>query len=67
MTVVVADANRAPLRAEFEAALPAGTEVRLPSPPHSSGLTPQTFDGRAANIRRLDAGEPLRNVVAVAR
>jgi phosphoglycerate dehydrogenase-like enzyme len=39
--------------------------------PHSSGLTRQTFEGRAAdiaaNIRRLDAGEPLRNVVAVAR
>jgi len=38
--------------------------------PHSSGLTRQTFEGRAAdiaaNIRRLDAGEPLRNVVAVA-
>jgi phosphoglycerate dehydrogenase-like enzyme len=39
--------------------------------PHSSGLTRQTFAGRAAdiaaNIRRLVAGEPLRNVVAVAR
>ena len=39
--------------------------------PHSSGLTRQTFEGRAAdiagNIRRLVAGEPLRNVVAVAR
>jgi phosphoglycerate dehydrogenase-like enzyme len=39
--------------------------------PHSSGLTRQTFDGRtadiAANINRLAAGEPLRNVVAVAR
>lgn len=39
--------------------------------PHSSGLTRQTFEGRAAditaNIRRLLAGEPLRNVVAVAR
>jgi phosphoglycerate dehydrogenase-like enzyme len=38
--------------------------------PHSSGLTRQTFDGRtadvAANINRLAAGEPLRNVVAVA-
>jgi hypothetical protein len=38
-TVVAADVNLAPLRAE---------DV-------------------AANIRRLDAGEPLRNVVAVAR
>jgi phosphoglycerate dehydrogenase-like enzyme len=39
--------------------------------PHSSGLTRQTFAGRAAdiaaNIARLVAGEPLRNVVAVAR
>jgi phosphoglycerate dehydrogenase-like enzyme len=39
--------------------------------PHSSGLTRQTFEGRAAdiaaNIRRLLVGEPLRNVVAVAR
>jgi phosphoglycerate dehydrogenase-like enzyme len=39
--------------------------------PHSSGLTRQTFAGRAAdiaaNIRRLVAGDPLRNVVAVAR
>ena len=39
--------------------------------PHSSGLTRQTFAGRAAdiaaNIRRLAAGEPLTNVVAVAR
>jgi len=31
-TVVVADANLAPLRAEFEAALPPDTEVRWPSP-----------------------------------
>ena len=39
--------------------------------PHSSGLTRQTFDGRtadiAANINRLAAGQPLHNVVAVAR
>lgn len=39
--------------------------------PHSSGLTRQTFAGRAAdiaaNVRRLAAGEPLVNVVAVAR
>ncbi len=39
--------------------------------PHSSGLTRQTFTRRvhdiAANIGRLAAGEPLRNVVAVAR
>ena len=39
--------------------------------PHSSGLTRQTFQGRAAdiaaNIGRLVAGETLRNVVAVAR
>jgi len=39
--------------------------------PHSSGLTRQTFIGRAAdiaaNITRLVAGQPLRNVVAVAR
>ena len=39
--------------------------------PHSSGLTRQTFEGRAAdiagNISRLLAGEPLQNVVAVAR
>lgn len=39
--------------------------------PHSSGLTRQTFVGRAAdiavNVRRLAAGETLRNVVAVAR
>ncbi|MFC3998898.1 2-hydroxyacid dehydrogenase [Nocardiopsis sediminis] len=38
--------------------------------PHSSGLTRQTFAGRAAdiaaNIGRLAAGEPLANVVAVA-
>ncbi|MFJ8816282.1 2-hydroxyacid dehydrogenase [Amycolatopsis thermoflava] len=38
--------------------------------PHSSGLTRQTFAGRAAdiaaNIARLAAGEPLVNVVAVA-
>jgi phosphoglycerate dehydrogenase-like enzyme len=36
--------------------------------PHSSGLTRQTFAGRAAdiaaNVRRLAAGEPLANVVA---
>jgi phosphoglycerate dehydrogenase-like enzyme len=39
--------------------------------PHSSGLTRQTFAARAgdiaANVRRLAAGEPLVNVVAVAR
>lgn len=39
--------------------------------PHSSGLTRQTFLGRArdigANVHRLLAGEDLRNVVAVAR
>ena len=39
--------------------------------PHSSGLTRQTFTARAAdiaaNIARLVAGQPLRNVVAVAR
>ena len=39
--------------------------------PHSSGLTHQTFAGRAAgigaNVHRLAAGEDLRNVVAVAR
>lgn len=38
--------------------------------PHSSGLTRQTFAGRAAdiaaNVRRLAAGEPLAGVVAVA-
>jgi phosphoglycerate dehydrogenase-like enzyme len=38
--------------------------------PHSSGLTRQTFMGRAAdiaaNVRRLAAGEQLENVVAVA-
>ncbi|MER7792018.1 2-hydroxyacid dehydrogenase [Streptomyces sp. NPDC097640] len=38
--------------------------------PHSSGLTRETFARRAediaANIGRLAAGEPLRNVVAVA-
>lgn len=37
--------------------------------PHSSGLTRQTFAARVgditANVRRLAAGEPLRNVVAV--
>ncbi|MBP2369048.1 2-hydroxyacid dehydrogenase [Pseudonocardia parietis] len=39
--------------------------------PHSSGLTHQTFAGRAAeigaNVHRLAAGSELRNVVAVAR
>ncbi|SFN49926.1 Phosphoglycerate dehydrogenase [Pseudonocardia ammonioxydans] len=39
--------------------------------PHSSGLTHQTFAGRAAgigaNVHRLAAGEELRNVVAVSR
>ncbi|MGW2330911.1 2-hydroxyacid dehydrogenase [Streptomyces sp. NPDC001700] len=39
--------------------------------PHSSGLTRQTFIGRAAditaNIGRLATGAPLHNVVAVAR
>lgn len=39
--------------------------------PHSSGLTRQTFLGRAAdigaNVHRLVAGEELRDVVAVAR
>jgi phosphoglycerate dehydrogenase-like enzyme len=39
--------------------------------PHSSGITRQTFAARvediAANVRRLAAGEPLVNVVAVAR
>ncbi len=39
--------------------------------PHSSGLTRQTFAARTAditeNITRLAAGQPLRNVVAVAR
>ncbi|GAB2685865.1 2-hydroxyacid dehydrogenase [Saccharopolyspora gloriosae] len=38
--------------------------------PHSSGLTRQTFAGRSAdivaNIRRLAAGEQLRNVVTTA-
>lgn len=38
--------------------------------PHSSGVTRQTFMGRAAdiaaNVRRLAAGEPLQNVVGVA-
>ncbi|HEX4250112.1 MAG TPA: 2-hydroxyacid dehydrogenase [Pseudonocardia sp.] len=38
--------------------------------PHSSGLTRQTYAGRvgdiAANVRRLAAGQPLVNVVAVA-
>jgi phosphoglycerate dehydrogenase-like enzyme len=38
--------------------------------PHSSGMTRQTFMGRAAdiaaNVRRLAAGEQLENVVAVA-
>lgn len=38
--------------------------------PHSSGLTRQTFAGRSAdivaNIRRLTAGEDLRNVVTTA-
>ncbi|OLL72815.1 D-3-phosphoglycerate dehydrogenase [Pseudonocardia sp. Ae168_Ps1] len=38
--------------------------------PHSSGLTHQTFAGRAddigANVHRLAAGEAIRNVVAVA-
>jgi phosphoglycerate dehydrogenase-like enzyme len=90
-TVVVADANLAPLRAGFEAgaavdvwyAYPAEGNTAAPGAfpfhalpnvfltPHSSGLTRQTFEGRAAdiaaNIRRLLAGEPLRNVVAVAR
>jgi phosphoglycerate dehydrogenase-like enzyme len=36
--------------------------------PHSSGVTADTFAGRAddiaANIGRLCRGEPLRNVVA---
>jgi len=35
--------------------------------PHSSGVTRDTFIGRvddiAANIRRLQRGEPLQNVV----
>ena len=37
--------------------------------PHISGVTRQTFEGRVrdvtANIRRLKAGEPLRNQVTI--
>ena len=106
--VVVADANLAPLRAEFEAALPPGTEVRWLTPQDTAAIllrrrflrqdtalrrgvwASPAYDpalpwtespaaatvgyghiGRAAdiagNIPRLVAGEPLRNVVAVAR
>ncbi|MET0863751.1 MAG: 2-hydroxyacid dehydrogenase [Nakamurella sp.] len=52
-------------------ALPFHELTNLLMTPHSSGLTRQTFDGRtadvAANINRLVAGQPLHNVVAVAR
>ncbi|GAA2336060.1 2-hydroxyacid dehydrogenase [Streptomyces cuspidosporus] len=50
---------------------PFGTLDNVLMTPHSSGVTRQTFarraDDIAANIRRLAAGEPLHNVVAVAR
>jgi phosphoglycerate dehydrogenase-like enzyme len=56
------DGNAAPSRLPFR---------ELPNiimTPHSSGITAQTFSGRAldiaANICRLEGGEPLRNVVA---
>lgn len=53
------------------AAFPFHTLPNVFMTPHSSGLTRQTFTGRAAdiaaNIARLAAGQPLRNVVAVTR
>ncbi|WIY00910.1 2-hydroxyacid dehydrogenase [Amycolatopsis mongoliensis] len=52
------------------AALPFRDLPNVLMTPHSSGLTRQTFAGRAAdiaaNVRRLAAGEPLTGVVAVA-
>ena len=46
------------------------TGCRRSDPTSHSGLTRQTFTGRAAdiaaNIARLVAGQPLRHVVAVA-
>ncbi len=49
------------------APLPFGTLDNVLMTPHISGVTTQTFQGRvrdvAANIARLKAGEPLRNVV----
>ncbi|RDG38408.1 2-hydroxyacid dehydrogenase [Streptomyces corynorhini] len=43
-TVVVADSNLAPLRAEFEAALPAGSTVRWPDPRDAAALTAALTD-----------------------
>lgn len=47
--------------------LPFGTLDNVLLTPHISGVTRQTFQGRvrdiAANVSRLVAGEPLRNVV----
>lgn len=47
--------------------LPFGELPNVLMTPHSSGVTRDTFRGRvadiAANITRLDRGEPLRNVV----
>lgn len=56
-----ADANGAPSTAPF------GKLDNVVLTPHISGVTAETFRGRvgdiAANINRLVAGEPLRNVV----
>ena len=50
------------------ATLPFGELANVLMTPHSSGVTTDTFIGRAddiaANIGRLARGEPLRNVVA---
>jgi phosphoglycerate dehydrogenase-like enzyme len=52
------------------AALPFRQLSNVLMTPHSSGLTPSTYRGRASdiasNIRRLVSGQPLVNVVALA-
>ncbi|MCA1188825.1 MULTISPECIES: 2-hydroxyacid dehydrogenase [unclassified Saccharopolyspora] len=57
----------APGEVKHPSALPFHELGNVLMTPHSSGLTRQTFAGRArdvvANIGRLAAGEPLRNVV----
>ena len=49
------------------ATLPFGELANVLMTPHSSGITADTFIGRAddiaANIGRLERGEPLRNVI----
>jgi len=67
-TVVVADANLAPLRAEFEAALPPDTEVRWPSPRNADEVESAVADADVlvsgscpSNVAALPAGVQVAN------